>query len=66
MMSSKVFFFLLTSFWTHPDFNPLCNDKLLDINKLKASTDDKLNFAKMMISLFDKVENSVGKRENAV
>ena len=33
---------------------------------LKAFTDDKLNIAKMTISLFDRVENTVGKGENAV
>ena len=32
--------------------------------KLKAFADVKLNLAKMMISLFDRVENIVGKGEN--
>ena len=37
------------------------------MNKLKALDfeDDKLNNAEMMISLLNKVENTVGKEENA-
>ena len=35
------------------------------MTKLKAFADDKLNVAKMTISLFDRVENTVGKGENA-
>ena len=46
-------------------FNPLPNDKILDMTKLKALTDDKWNVAKMTISVFDRVENTVGKGENA-
>ena len=47
-------------------FNSLPNDKNLDVTKLKAFTDDKLNVAKMMIQLFNWVENTVGKKgENA-
>ena len=45
--------------------NPLSNDKILDGTKLIAFADDKLKVAKMMISLFDGVENTVGKEENA-
>ena len=37
---------------------------MLDVTKLKAFVDDKLNIAKMTISLFDIVENNVGKGEN--
>ena len=43
---------------------PFTKDKILDVTKLKAFADDKLNDAKM-ISLFDRVENTVGKGENA-
>ena len=46
-------------------FNPLPDDKILDMTKLKAYADDKLNIVKMMISLFNKVENTVEKGENA-
>ena len=35
------------------------------MTKLKAFADDNLNIAKMTISLFDWVENTVGKGENA-
>ena len=45
----------------------LPHNKFLDITKLKAFTDDKLNIAKMTIvtiSLCDRVENTVGKEEN--
>ena len=35
------------------------------MTKLKAFADNKLDVAKMKISLFDRVENTVGKGENA-
>ena len=35
------------------------------MTKLKAFADTKLNVAKMTISLYDRVENTVGKGENA-
>ena len=38
---------------------------MLDMTKLKAFADDKLNVAKMTISPIDRVENSVEKVENA-
>ena len=41
------------------------NDKVLDRTKLKAFTDIRLKVAKMTISLFDRVGNTVGKGENA-
>ena len=45
--------------------NPFPNDRVLDMTKLKAYADDNLNVAKMMIYLFNRVENTVGKGENA-
>ena len=45
--------------------NFLPKDKFFDVTKLKAFADDKLNVAKMLISLFDSVENTVRKGENA-
>ena len=39
---------------------PLPDDKIM-----KASADKKLNVAKKMISVFDRVVNTVGKGENA-
>ena len=40
--------------------NSLPTDKILDVSKLKAFADNKLNFAKMMISLLEK--KTQGKR----
>ena len=45
--------------------NPLPNNKILDMTKLKAFADDKLNVTKMKISLYDRVENTKGEGENA-
>ena len=44
---------------------PLLNNNFLDMTKLKAFADDKLNISKMTISLCDRVENTVEKEENA-
>ena len=38
---------------------------MMDLYKLKAFADDKLTIIKIIISLFDKAENTVGKGENA-
>ena len=46
-------------------FNPLLNNKILNQTKLKAFADDKLSETKMTISVFDRVENIVGKGEIA-
>ena len=46
-------------------FNTLPNNKILDATKLQAFADDKFNVAKLMISLFDRIENIAGKGENA-
>ena len=46
-------------------FNALPNDKILDLSKFKAFADDTRNVAKMMIYVFDRAENIVGKGENA-
>ena len=43
-------------------FNSLPKDKILDLTESKAFVDDKLNIAKMRIPLYDRVENTVGKR----
>ena len=55
----------LVIYYTVKVFNPLPNNKTLEMTALKAFADDKLKVAKMMISLFDRVENTVGKGENA-
>ena len=41
------------------------NNNILDWSKFKASADDNLNVAKIMTSLHDRIENIVGKGENA-
>ena len=45
-------------------FNSVPNDKILDWSKFKAFADYKIKLAKM-IFVFYRVENTVGKRENA-
>ena len=45
--------------------NSLPNSKLLDLSKLKAFADDRINVAEMMFSVSDREENIVGKGENA-
>ena len=41
------------------------HDNILEETKLKAFADDKLNVTKIIISVYDRVENVVGKGENA-
>ena len=45
--------------------NSLPNDKFFDVPKLEAFADDKINDAKMTISLFDRIKNTFGQGENA-
>ena len=45
--------------------NPLPNSKILDRSKLKTFANKTLNVVKTLKFLFDRVENTVGKRENA-
>ena len=47
------------------DINPSANDKILDMTKSKAFADDQLYVAKMTISLFNSIQNNVGKGEIA-
>ena len=69
-------FSTLTQFVTHDDskkpprltnlhINPSPNDKTLNVTKLKAFADKKSDVDKMTISLFVRVENNEGKRNNA-
>ena len=52
----------LTSFTRNNNlFNSQSNGKFSDWSKLEAFADDRLNAAKMTISPFDKVKNTVGK-----
>ena len=55
----------LTLYHTIPNFNPFPHEKILDQTKLKAFADNKLKVSKIIISVFDRVENIVGKGEIA-
>ena len=46
-------------------FNPLPNDKIVDLSKLKAFADDNLNVNQKRKLPLGRVENNVGKEENA-
>ena len=46
-------------------FNFLPDDKILDWSKLKAFADEKINETEKMKFVFGRVENIVGKGENA-
>ena len=45
--------------------NPLLDDKVLGLQKLKAFADDKSNVTQSIKVVFHRIENSVGKEENA-
>ena len=45
--------------------NPLPDDKILDLPKLKALADDKSNVTQTIKGVFHRKENIVGKEENA-
>ena len=46
-------------------FNSLPNNKILDLSKLKAFADNNLNVYQKLKFAFERVENIVGKGENA-
>ena len=46
-------------------FNSLPNDNILDLSKLKAYADDKITVTEKLKFVFGRVENIVGKGENA-
>ena len=50
---------------TNTQLKAFPNDKILDWSRLKAFADDSLNVTKMIISVFDRVENIVGNGEIA-
>ena len=52
-------------FYNYFDLTLYQTKKILDVTKLKAFSDDKVNEAQLMISIFGKAENIVGKGENA-
>ena len=52
-------------FLSQKGLNPLLNNKMFNVTQLIAFVDDKLNVAKMAISLLDRVENTMAKGENS-
>ena len=46
-------------------FNALPNDKILDLTKFKAFADNKTILIKKLKFIWERVENTVGKGENA-
>ena len=59
------FYFLFISFTVFYTFNSLPNDKILDRFKLKAFVDYKLNVNEKLYFGLERVQNIVGKGENA-
>ena len=47
------------------ELKTLPNDNILDLSKLKAFADDKINVTQKLKFVFERVENIVGKGENA-
>ena len=45
--------------------NPFPDKKQMTLSKLKAFANDKINVTKMIISVFDRVQNIMEKGENA-
>ena len=60
-MRSKYLLIIFSS-----SFNSLSNDTILGMSKFKASADDKFDVAEMIEFVFKRVENTLGKGENAV
>ena len=46
-------------------FNPLPDNKIFDWSRLKACADDKINVTKKLMFALGRVENIVGKGQNA-
>ena len=59
---SQVLYTTLQAGWV---FNSLPNDKIVDLSKLKAIADDKLDVTQKLRFALERVENIVGKGENA-
>ena len=56
---------ILTRLEYHHQVNSLPNNKFLDWSKLKALAEDKFDLTKNMKSVFQRLKNILGKRENA-
>ena len=46
-------------------FNSLPNDKMPDLSKLKPFADNKINATQKLIFALERIENSMGRGENA-
>ena len=61
----------MLSIWSRPEFcrlekaKTLPNDKILNLSKFKAFADDNINVTQKEKVVFGRVENIVGKAENA-
>ena len=59
----------MLSMWSGLKFcclvNPLSDDNILTLSKLKAFADDKVNVAQNIEVVFHRIENIVGKEEKA-
>ena len=65
-LSSEASLNYAASKWYIRDWvNPLADDKILGLSKLKAFADDKLNVTQTITVVFHRIENIVGKGENA-
>ena len=53
---------LVSRYW---DFNSLPNDKILDWSKFKSLADDKINVTQNLKFVLGRIENILGKEENA-
>ena len=53
---------LVSRYW---DFNSLPNDKILDWSKFKGLADDKINVTQNLKFVLGRIENILGKEENA-
>ena len=53
---------LLIPLPNNPMFKSLPNDKILDWSKLKAFAEDKIKELKIIIFVWDRFENTVGRR----
>ena len=62
LMIARLTIYLMTTDTTK---NPLPHDKILSFSKLKACAEDNLNVAKTVQIFCNRVENVVGKGENA-
>ena len=64
-LKKSIVFFSFCVIYSNSVVNPLPNNTILEWSKWKVFADDKINVFEMTISLSYRVENIVGKGENA-